>query len=205
MFGDYVYEQASAQYTDRILLIDSDNLEEQTHYSADFLAHDFDVLYYIDDLQFRIKYQEMLESSDKKLAVLVKPNMYVPYDIQRRLRSYSVSFAKLFPNLDAATLREKRNLDLNLLCLAYKKNFINLRSRKMTEQFIDEVVYEKNNISQYIKALLPDALKGAENAQNYSDWFAVAEKKAQIDVLSVAYSIPTYTNLINEPAVYQYR
>lgn len=196
MFGDYVYEQVSAQYIDRILLIDSDNLEEQTHYSSDFSAHGFDVLFYTDDLHFRIECQNRLESGGK-LAVIAKPNDYVPYDIHRRLRSYNVSFARLFANLDAGMLRERKKLDLNLLCLAYQKNFNNLRNRKMTEQFIDGQVYEKQNVGNYLQELLNVSISEAIQAKSYTDWFSVAEKKAKIEVLAVAYSVPVDTEQIN--------
>ena len=55
MFGDYVFRMSSAEYANRILLVDVDHLEESTDYSAGFLAHGFEVVRYTDDLHFRIR------------------------------------------------------------------------------------------------------------------------------------------------------
>ena len=55
MFGNYVYEKSSAQYNDRIIIIDNDNLEEITNYSASFKEHDFKVIKYKDDLHLLLQ------------------------------------------------------------------------------------------------------------------------------------------------------
>ena len=54
MFGDYVFGKSSAQYTDKILLLDDENLNDKTNYISAFSAHDFEIVRYTDDLAFRI-------------------------------------------------------------------------------------------------------------------------------------------------------
>ena len=57
MFGDYVFEKSSAQYTDKILLLDDENLNSRANYISAFSAHGFEIVRYTDDLAFRIASQ----------------------------------------------------------------------------------------------------------------------------------------------------
>lgn len=159
MFKNYVYENSSAQYENKVLLIDDDNLENITHYCDEFSAHGFEVLPLSNDLQFRIQYEDKIKGTDSKVAIIVHPDTYVPYDIRRRLRSYVVSFSKLFPKLNATVLENTKTLDLDLLCLAYKNNFSDLQKQNSTEEFIKDKVYGKDNVKRYVSLLYAEILK----------------------------------------------
>ncbi len=223
MFGNYVYEKSSAKYVDKILLIDDDNLDETTNYSADFLAQGFEVVKYTDDLSFRIKYEEKLNSAGDKIVVVAQTDNYIPYDIRRRLRAFTISLSSLFPMLNIDVLRGKSALDLDLLCLVYQSNFDNLRKRNQTEHFFRTKVYNKTNVKNYLmRALLKlmsqmkvcssykdcfsiaeenaeykDSFATAEDKIKYKDWFAIAVEKAKIDVLAVKYGVEIDTSEIN--------
>lgn len=223
MFGNYVYEKSSAEYVDKILLLDDDNLDETTNYSTDFLAHGFEVVKYIDDLSFRIGYEEKLNNAGEKIVVVAQTDKYIPYDIRRRCRAFTISLASLFPMLNIDVLRGKSALDLDLLCLAYQSNFDNLRKRNQTEHYFRTKVYTKANVKNYLmhafrKLMLrmgdSDSYKGCsliseakaeykgsfefdERKINYKDWFSIAEEKAKIDVLAVKYDIEIDTSEIN--------
>ena len=41
----------------------------------------FKVLPYVDDLHFRVEQYEKLDLSEEKIAVIVQPEQYIPYDI----------------------------------------------------------------------------------------------------------------------------
>ena len=85
MFGDYVFEKTAAQYTKKMMLVDADHLEEKVHYSAVFQAHGFRTVAYTDDLNFRVNNTSLL-NGEGKLAILVQPGVYVPYDIRKKCR-----------------------------------------------------------------------------------------------------------------------
>jgi len=70
MFGDYVFEKSAAQYTDKILLLDDENLNSRANYISAFSAHGFEIVRYTDDLTFRIEYEEKMKTSGGKLAVV---------------------------------------------------------------------------------------------------------------------------------------
>lgn len=220
MFGNYVYEKSSAKYVDRILLLDDDNLDKTTNYSADFSAQGFDVIKYTDDLRFRIEHEGKLKRAEDKIVLVAQSENYIPYDIRHSFRAFTVTLSSLFPRLNPEVLREKSALDLDLLCLSYESNFDSLRQRNQTELFFQTKVYTKANVKNYLKRALhkvmslmkvnKDQLEIAEAKAEYKerfaiseagveykDWFSIAEEKAKIDVLAVKYDIEIDTSEIN--------
>ena len=197
MFGEYVYKMSSAEYTDRILLLDTDHLEDSTNYSADFLAQGFEIVRYKDDLSFRIEYEEKLKSSNGKLAIVAESEQYIPYDVRRRLVAYVVSLQALFPRLNADAIRGRDKMDYDLICNAYEGNYDTYRSRSDTEQFLRLKVYVKENIRIYLQRTLADLKAKADGCKSYREWFSIAEEKALIDCMAVRYDLEIDTGEIN--------
>lgn len=198
MFGDYVYEKSSAPYSKKILLVDNDDLYRQVDYTSAFSAHGFEVVVYEDDLKFRIDYQEKLYLDNDKLVVLAHTDSYIPYDIHRRLRAYEVSLQRLFPKLNTEALKGKTETDFDLLCNVYPTNFDDLRSRAETEHYLRVKVYAKANVQVYLQQKLTKLLERVAVAKTHNDWFAIAEEKSKIDLLTIQSSIELDTTAINE-------
>lgn len=197
MFEDYVFEESYAQYTDKILLLDDENLNERTNYISAFSAHGFEIVRYTDDLTFRIEYEDKMKSSDEKLAVIANTNQYIPYDVRCRLSTYVVSLEKLFPKLHQAALKDMDKVELDLLCAAYSANYDDLRQKHDTEMFLRMKVYARANVKEYLEKAAADLIERARNVYRYSDWFSIAEKKAQLDVMAVQYDVEVDTQEIN--------
>lgn len=197
MFGDYVFEKTSAQYTDKILLLDDENLYSRTNYISAFSAHGFEIVRYTDDLNFRIEYEGKLKASGEKLAVIAHTEQYIPYDMRRRLSAYMVSLEKLFPKLYPASLKDMDEVDLDLLSAVYPTNFDDLRQKQDTENYLRMKVYAKANVKAYIKIEANNLTKRAKNINRYNDWFAIAEEKAQLDVMAAQYDVDVDTQEIN--------
>ena len=64
MFADYLYEMSSAEYSNRVLLFDNDDLENRTKYSEYFAANGFSVIRYQDDLDLRLKHDDAISDRD---------------------------------------------------------------------------------------------------------------------------------------------
>ena len=197
MFGDYVFEKSSAQYTDKILLLDDENLNSRANYISAFSAHGFEIVRYTDDLTFRIEYEEKLKSSGEKLAVIAHTEQYIPYDVRRRLSAYMVSIGKLFPKLHPETLKDMDKVGLDLLCSAYPAHFDDLRQKQDTEMFLRMKVFAKANVKAYLRETAAGLTERAKCVTRYSDWFAIAEEKAQLDVMAVQYDADVDTQEIN--------
>ena len=197
MFGDYVFEKSSAQYTDKVLLLDDENLNSRTNYISTFSAHGFDIVMYTDDLSFRIEHEEKMKTPGEKMAVIAHTGQYIPYDMRRRLSAYMVSLEKLFPKLHPAMLKNMDKSGLDLLCAVYPTNFDDLRQKRDTEMFMSMKVYARANVMSYIKKAATAIIERARRVSAYSDWFTIAEEKAQLDVMAVQYDVDVDTQEIN--------
>ena len=197
MFGDYVFEKTSAQYISKLLLVDVDDFEEKMHYSEIFKAHGFKFVVYLDDLSFRINYTSTLDS-EEKIVILVHPGAYVPYDIRKKCRKKIISFGSLYSNLNPDVLRKYKNLDLELLTLAYENNFEKYCERIQTEDFLRLKMYAKDNVEACLENLYDSALNLSKNVKNYRLWFELAEKKAHIDVIAAENNVNIDTSELNK-------
>ena len=197
MFGNYVFEKSSAQYTDKILLLDDENLNNRANYISAFSAHGFEIVRYTDDLTFRIECEEKLKTSGEKLVVVACTEQYIPYDVCHRLSVYMVSLEKLFPKLHPAMLKDMDKAGLDLLCAVYPTNFDDLRQKQDTEMFLRMKVYSRTNVKAYLKKTVNGLIERAKKVSRYSDWFNIAEEKAQLDVMAVQYDADVDTQEIN--------
>ena len=189
MLGAYVYDLSSAEYEKYVLLIDEDGLEEKTGYSTFFATSGFRIVKYENDLLYRSKTEGLVKDGQEKILMIAQPDVYIPYDVQQQFRTTRLSIAKLFPKLNASAIRNAGDLDYNLLTLAYKKNFSDLSTYKATESFIRDSVLGKANVQRYVDDLCKELTEDVDKASSYRNWFAVAEKKAAIQVLAEQYGI----------------
>lgn len=201
MFTDLLYEKSSAAYEKHVLLIEEDALEDKTEYCAYFAGKGFQLIRYENDLVYRVKHEEAVKADDSKILMLVSSGAYIPYDVQKCFRVFKVSLAKLFPKLNASVVRNTPELNYDLLCMAYKKNFSDLTVAEDTKEFLEEVVYGKSNIREYLKLLCKQLKDAVHEAKTYKDWFEIAELKAEIQVLSEKYRIPVDVEEVNYPFV----
>ncbi len=197
MFGDYVFEKSSAQYTNKILLLDDDNLDSRANYISAFSAHGFEIVRYTDDLTFRIEYEEKLKTAGEKLAVVAHSEQYIPYDVRRRLSAYMVSLEKLFPKLHLGTVKTMDKAGLDLLCEVYPTIFDDLRQKRDTEMFLRIKVYARANVKTYLKNAVRDLIQKAVSAARYAEWFVIAEEKAQLNVMAAQHDVDIDTQEIN--------
>lgn len=198
MFSNYVYEKSPAVYANHVWIKDLDGLNKIASYMDAFANHGFEVVEYKDDLSFRIEYEEDLKNAHTKIAVLQSEESYVPYDIQKSFDTYVVSLRELFPKLNTEILREKSLLDLNLLTLAMEGSFEDIIEADKTEKFFAASVYDQRNLHAYFSEKLQNILLELQGSISYSDWYRIAEEKAQIDIYAVHYSLDIDTSPINE-------
>ena len=197
MFADYVYEKSSAEFLNRVILIDSDDLNSKTQFSGYFAAHDFQVIRYEDDLHLRLENEEAITGENGKYVLLVKRNNYVPYDVLKRYRCYDVSLANLFPDLNVTVIKNAPRIDYDLLSIAYVNNFSDLRKENSTRQFIKENVYSRSNIETYLHLKNKELQDSVSGASCYKDWYRVANLKAAIDSTAAEFDVEIDTDYIH--------
>lgn len=197
MFGEYVFEKAAGPYENKILLIDLDNLNMASTHSVAFKRHGFHVVFYKDDLLFRINYSEVLDNATQRIVILAEPDRYIPYDLIKKCHVCKLSYKFLFPKLNDMVLREQNDLNLDLLTLAYQNNFDNYTGHEETEAFLHKRMHEKGIIKTYMRKLYDDVISLLASSEHYQTWFRVAEKKAYIDLLAAKYDVTLNTSELN--------
>lgn len=197
MFQDYVYEKSPAVYASHVWIKDIDGINQVIPYMEAFARHGFEIVEYKDDLSFRIEYEEKVKEGHGKMAVLQQEDSYVPYDILKCFNVYAVSLKELFPNLDEKILQEKSSLDLELLTQVVESNLGNIMEAAQTEAFFTTTVYNRNNLRAYFIDRLKSVLLELQGSVSYSDWYRIAEEKAQIDIYAVRYGLDIDTSPIN--------
>lgn len=187
MFAKYVYETASAEYEDRILLIDHDHIEERYPYTGLFTTNGFEIIHYVDDLDLRVNHPEAMLKGKKKFLILADPEQYIPYDVRCAYHVVELSYTALFPKLNSVVLLQETTVSLGLLTMAYQELFGRLSSEEQTRDFIKEKVYGKTNVSNYLSEIEKKIRSLANSASDYKDWFEISELKARGQVLSAQY------------------
>ena len=197
MFADDVYRLSEAQYYNRVLLIDTDRLNDMTNYCGIFAEKGFTVIWFSDDLTFRVNNDEFLHDDQLKLIIIAKANIYIPYDIRKMCHVVDVTLAALYPRLNSSVLREPTT-DFDLLSQAYAGCYDQLTSPQQTASFMQNVVNGRDNVKHYIEVRMNVLKEAVCVARTYQDWFRISDMKAQIDVQATQYEIQVDTEFIDQ-------
>lgn len=197
MFSDYIYKLSSAEYTDRIILIDVDHVAEKTDYTDAFVAHGFEIITYKDDLQFRVDYENLWKSKTGKLAIITGLEKYIPYDIQAHAKVFRFSKSDLFPRINPAVLKNMGAVDYDLISEAYQNDYEMRKTVNESREFLETKVYEKSNVGAFLTDRVQKLIETAQNSVSYREWFAISQKKALLDVLAIEYGVQVDMSVIN--------
>ena len=193
MLAELVYRNSNAAFSTSVLLVDH-GIEARCGYAEVFERNGFVVIHWVDDLRFRIEWEDQLKRGER-LAVIVSDGEYVPYDLAQLMQRYDVSLRNLFPKLDSRTLRENTLLDLDFLAAAYERDLVHTSGGKATRQYIEGRVNMRGTAELVGDKLESELVRLASSAATYRDWFAIAELKARIDVTRARYGINRDTNV----------
>ena len=201
MFAEYVYKNVDAAYNKKLLLIDADGLDERTHYSAYFEAKGYRVISFTDDLTFRAEHDDVMQNVENRYLLIAKNGIYIPYDVQKKFQCYTLTVSGLFPKLHTSKLKSIPDLNYDLLTIAYSHNYQDLTLQEATETYISQTVLGKDNVEEYVHKLLNQAEDAVRHAATYRDWFAVADLKAEIDLLNAKYELKIDTEQWQQPFI----
>lgn len=196
-FGQFVFDQSPAKYSEKVLVLDDEHLKRKENIDAEFREKGFEIIEYQDDLSFRIEHEVDLKTEGKKMAVFSETDKYVPYDLLKRMSSYAVSMQKIFAEIDTSAIEGLDRTGLDLVVQAYSNSFVKKFDKKKTEEFVKAKAMSKDNVALYIEKLQKEMLNRLDSVSSPQDWFAIAELKAKIDVLSVQNELPVDTEIIN--------
>lgn len=180
MFNGYFLNKASAQYEDRLLVLDAINLQGKVDYMTILKKNGFELVLYQNDLQLRLD----LESCKlaEKIAIIAHPKDYIPYDIKQRYFCFEIKLESLFPRLNADAIINYPGLNYDLLTIAYEEDFDDHYEVEQTIDFIKEKAYSEDNIKRFVDSIYSTINEALLKANNIKDWYAIAIQKARADL-----------------------
>lgn len=197
MFSQLVFEKSAALYNNKILIIDVLNFDKKSQYSALFKEHGFEVIYYNDDLSFRVMHESKISDDNAKFIIVSTQDTYIPYDIYKNCFLFKLMPETIYPKLNFQLVKEASLLQLNLISFAYAGLFEDIPSYEKSKNFLRIKAYAKENIRLYLNSKYMAIQNLMKQNLSYVDWMDIAEAKAEIDVISATYEIDFNTNEIN--------
>ena len=148
MFDGYFLNKVSAQYEDRLLIIDTINLQAKVDYMSILKKNGFDLVLYQNDLQLRLDLE--CRKAAEKIAIIAHPMDYIPYDIRQRFFCFELKLESLFTRLNAEAIINFPGLNYDLLTMAYEDDFDDHYEVDQTIDFIKEKAYNRDKINRFI-------------------------------------------------------
>lgn len=180
MFDGYFLNIASAQYEDRLLILDTINLQAKVDYMNILRKNGFELVCYTNDLQLRLDLESC--KAAEKIAIIAHPMDYIPYDIKQRFFCFELKLESLFPRLNAGAIMNYHGLNYDLLTMAYEDDFDDHYEVNQTIDFIKEKAYSECIIKRYVDTIYASINDDILKAKNITDWYAIAIQKARADL-----------------------
>lgn len=180
MFKSYFFNKASAQYEDRLLLLDTINMQAKVDYMSILKKNGFDLVLYQNDLQLRLDLERC--KAAEKIAIIAHSKDYIPYDIKQQFFCFELKLESLFPRLNAEAITNFPGLNYDLLTMAYEDDFDDHYEVEQTIDFIKEKAYNRDNIKRFVDTIYTSINEDILKAKTIKDWYAIAIQKARADV-----------------------
>lgn len=199
MFKEYIIKAFSAEYEDKIIIFDFDDIESRYSYTNVLAELGFNIIIYVDAVEFRCYHQRKVANSSYKYAVIVEGNQYVPYDILKSFYRADIGWRLLFPNLNKEVLIKDKTLDLDLLYGVYNGLYDDLSFQEDTTTYIIKEVYGKSNVENFLNDMKNELLKLISgNDMNYNSWLQIASKKGKAECLAAKSQVYIDLSFVDE-------
>lgn len=180
----------------KLLIWDLHGFAQKFDYKQLLIEEGFSIILYEDVEAFRYLYESELRNSQKKNAIIVPKDIYVPYDVKKEWKNVNLSLKHLYPRLNESAL-ERQSEHLALIDMAYDGLYTNLSTYKQTESFITDTALSRANVQKYLSRENQMLLLQAQRARNHCDWIDVAKRNAVLSYYSIVYGVPRSTMELN--------
>jgi hypothetical protein len=104
LFCNYIIEICGIGIYDRIIVSDYKRIMEDSCLSRIGEDFGYKIVCYEDIEEFRYLYESEIKKNQDKYLVLIKEDLYLPYDIRCEFNLIKIDYKKLFPRLNAYML-----------------------------------------------------------------------------------------------------
>lgn len=173
MLKDILWKSSGIEYTDAIIVRDADSLWQLSGASDIAASYSFACHMASDSIELRYLYEKNIRIDHEKCIILYSDS-FMPFDIEKSMTVFDASFEKAFDKLDADTLRSFRNINLDLLSIAYKDVFYTL-GRDDTEDFCCGTIWKTEYLDTLTKEYRAECDALLQNEATQKTWLRIAD------------------------------
>ena len=166
-------------------------------YTAILSERGFKIVSYKNVEAFRLEYEETIKQTDERVAVIIRSDIYVPYDIQQKFRRVNLSLQAVFPKLHSDTLLRYAR-DIDLVSFAYDSCYADANTPIQTEDFVHAAVFSKSTVEHYCADKTVYLRSLCDTANRYTDWIEVMKQKATIHYYAASFDIAVDISFADE-------
>lgn len=171
-----IFSKTGILLLNQSILLDRSGLWQRFGCEQIAIENGYEVVHFSDDMQLRRYYEFDCQDrpNDKRIMVIDRAALLVPYDIQKRFQVIDLSFWLLFPMLDDMVLAHFPGLDFDFLSFAVDRAVFHKLNEQETAHFCTEGLRTAELAAAYGESELNKALFLAESAVSHRDWTPVA-------------------------------
>jgi len=186
MFMERIRDLLQLEFENHTLVKDSENILEESKMCSEINRLGFTIHEYNDVEDFRFLFESKIKvDRHNKYLIVVRTEIYIPYDILQFFNVWELSYSSIFPKLDSYTLKRGKHLDLNLISIAYGDLYGERLSEKETNDFISNTIYKNEYKEEYIKFIDNRIRDLLDELESYKQWFEIAELKATRNIMAI--------------------
>lgn len=118
MLSEIILKKIPLNLYEGIIIYDLDDLTSIDCVIDKILQNGYEIFEFKDVEEYRIYYEESLRNKNKKIAILVKQDAYLPWDIKKDYYVVDIKLKDIFKNLDYNVIK---SIDNNLYDLIFEK------------------------------------------------------------------------------------
>lgn len=182
MLINLLKDKLSIDYEKRIIAFDPDAILSKCDIIKAAKNMDFNIIFYVDVEQLRYIYEKDMKNNQESYLVVITDNIYLPYDIRKAFYYVDLSYEEIFPQLNTYSLKIAKNMNLDLVAIAYDDVYTNI-NEKETNNFIQDTIYNRVYLEKYVQITTVKINTILESEMEYCDWFVVADIFGKLNTL----------------------
>lgn len=182
MFYDYLNEICGIGIYGRIIISDFKKVIEDNYLSRISEDFGYEIVSYEDVEEFRYLYESKIKKNQDKYLVIIKEDLYLPYDIRCEFHMVNIDYKKLFPRLNTYALENSHIMDLDLLYIAHENLYSTINLESETKEFLQKDIFNMENIEEYREYLISE-IDNLLVKNNYKSWTSIAFMYAKLEYI----------------------
>lgn len=197
MFFGYLSKLCGFGSFKRIIIFDFQKIIDDSYLSKISKKFGYKLIYYNDIEEFRYLYETEIKKNQDRYLVILRTDIYLPYDIRCGFYCKNISYKELFPRLNTYALENSTIFDLDLLYIAHENLYRTIDSELETKQFLLEDMFAMENVKEYRK-YLTCKIGSLLNKDDYSTWFSIALLYAKLEYIRYRCKLDDNKKLVKE-------